>query len=97
MVLQLLRVHKLYEKLRKCEFYNDRIHYLGHIISYKGIHVDSERVEAIRSWPDPRKMIDARYFVGLGGYCRKFIEGYSVGKVEPRYSMERHACELLVP
>ena len=31
--LQLLREHKLYEKLRKYDFYKDKIHYLGHIIS----------------------------------------------------------------
>ena len=31
--LQLLREHNLYVKLRKCNFYKYRIHYLGHIIS----------------------------------------------------------------
>ena len=30
--LKFLREHKLYAKLRKCDFYKDRIHYFGHII-----------------------------------------------------------------
>jgi hypothetical protein len=33
MVLQVLREHQLYAKLRKCSFYQIQIHYLGHIIS----------------------------------------------------------------
>ena len=33
LTLQLLREHKLYAKLSKCDFYRDRIQYLGHIIS----------------------------------------------------------------
>ena len=38
--LQFLRDNKLCENLRKCDFYKDKIHYLGHIISGKGIFVD---------------------------------------------------------
>jgi hypothetical protein len=33
MVLQVLREHPLHSKLRKCSFYQEKIHYLGHIIS----------------------------------------------------------------
>jgi hypothetical protein len=47
MVLQVLREHQLYAKLRKCSFYQRQIHYLGHIISEEGIVVDPEKVEAI--------------------------------------------------
>ena len=31
LTLQLLREHKLYAKMRKCDFYRDRIRYLGHL------------------------------------------------------------------
>ena len=53
--LNLLRENKLYAKLIKCDFYNDRIHYLGHIISNKEIYVDPEKIEAIMSWLAPRR------------------------------------------
>jgi hypothetical protein len=56
MVLQVLREHQLYAKLRKCSFYQRQIHYLGHIISEEGIVVDPEKVEAIREWSVPRNV-----------------------------------------
>jgi hypothetical protein len=48
LVLQVMREHKLYSKLSKCSFYQKKIHYLGHIISEKGITIDLEKIEAIR-------------------------------------------------
>ena len=77
MVLKFLREHKLYAKLSKCEFYKDKIHYLGHIISNKGISMDPEKIEAIMNWPTPRNVTDVRSFVGLAGYYKRFIEGFS--------------------
>jgi hypothetical protein len=44
MVLQVLREHQLYAKLRKCSFYQNQIHYFGHIISKDGIAVDLEKI-----------------------------------------------------
>ena len=76
--LQLLREHnKLFAKLSKCDFYKDKIHYLGHIISEGGIFVDPKKIEAIMNWPNPRNVIDVRSFMGLAGYYRRFIEGIS--------------------
>ena len=65
LVFQFLREHKLYAKLRKCDFYKDRIHYLCHIISEEGISMDPENIEAIMNWPTPRNVTDLRYFMGL--------------------------------
>ena len=73
----MLREHQLYANFSKCDFYRDRIKYLGHIISKKGISVDPEKIEAIMNWPTPRNMMDVRYFMGLAGCYRRFIEGFS--------------------
>ena len=77
LALQLLKEHQLYAKLSKCDFYRDRIQYLGHIISEESISVDPEKIEAIMNWPAPRNVTDVRSFMGLVGYYRRFIEGFS--------------------
>jgi hypothetical protein len=77
LVLQVLREHELYAKLSKFSFYQRQIHYLGHIISEEGIFVDPEKVEAIREWLAPRNVVEVRSFIGLVGYYRRFIAGFS--------------------
>jgi hypothetical protein len=67
LVLQCLREHKLYGKLSKCSFYQSKIHYLGHVISVKGIAVDLAKVEAIMEWPALMNVIEVRSFMGLAG------------------------------
>ena len=75
--LQMLREHQLYAKLSKCDFYRDRIQYLGHIILEEGILVDPENIEIIMNWSSPRNVTYVRSFMGLAGYYRRFIEGFS--------------------
>jgi len=75
--LQVLRENQLYAKLSKCSFYQRKIQYLGHIISEEGISVDPSRIEAIKEWPTSRNMTEVRLFMGLAGYYRRFIEGFS--------------------
>jgi hypothetical protein len=77
MVLQVLREHQLYAKLRKCLFYQEQIHYLGHIISNDGIVVDPEKIEAIKEWSAPKNVTEVRSFMVLAGYYRRFITGFS--------------------
>jgi hypothetical protein len=72
-----MQEHQLYAKLSKLLFYQNQIHYLGHIISKDGIAVDPEKIEAIREWSVPKNVIEVRSFIGLAGYYRIFIEGFS--------------------
>ena len=76
-ILQILREHKLYAKFSKCEFYKDKIQYLGHVISKEGISVDPDKIKAINQWHVPKDVIDVRSFMGIMGYYQKFIEGFS--------------------
>jgi hypothetical protein len=68
MVLQVLREHKLYAKISKCIFYQNKIHYLGHIILVDGITIDLEKIESIIGCPMLRNVIEVISFMGLFGY-----------------------------
>jgi hypothetical protein len=50
---------------------------LGHIISAARIEVDPEKIEAIRGWPTPKNVIEVISFMGIFGYYRRFIKGFS--------------------
>ena len=76
-ILQTLREHRLYAKLSKCPFWLDSVAFLGHIVSAEGISVDPQKVEAILNWKPPTSVIEIRSFLGLAGYYRKFVEGFS--------------------
>jgi hypothetical protein len=77
LVLQKLRDHKLYAKLSKCEFWLKQVAFLGHVISKGGISVDPGMVQDVLSWKAPTSVSDIQSFLGLAGYYRRLIEGFS--------------------
>jgi hypothetical protein len=77
LVLQKLRENQLYAKLNKCEFWLEEVSFLGHIIFEGGISIDPSKVKYVLSWKTPQNILDIRSFLGLVGYYRRFIEGFS--------------------
>ena len=43
----------------------------------EGISVDLEKIKEIEDWPVPKDVTDVRFFMGITGYYRRFIEGFS--------------------
>nr|GFD41547.1 putative reverse transcriptase domain-containing protein [Tanacetum cinerariifolium] len=53
------------------------VHFLGHVVSRDGIHMDHSKVESVKNWKNPESSTEIRSFLGLAGYYRRFIENFS--------------------
>ncbi|KAD7477260.1 hypothetical protein E3N88_00396 [Mikania micrantha] len=76
-VLETLRQKKWYAKFSKCDFWLEKVAFLGHVVSAEGITMDPAKVEAITKWPRPTSVTEVRSFLGLVGYYRRFVDGFS--------------------
>ncbi|GJU30610.1 putative nucleotidyltransferase, ribonuclease H [Tanacetum coccineum] len=76
-ILELLKKEELYAKFSKCEFWIPKVQFLGHVIDNKGIHVDPAKIESVKDWASPKTPTEIHQFLGLAGYYRRFIEGFS--------------------
>ena len=70
-------------KPSKCEFFKQRIAYLGHIVADKGIKTDPKKIEAIVNWPVPKTVHDDCSFLGF----TKTITGNSFRNMPRRLSL----------
>jgi hypothetical protein len=50
---------------------------LGHVLSEEGVVVNPDKIRSIMEWPTPKDILDIRSFMGLAGYYRRFIKGFS--------------------
>ena len=77
-VLSRLTNHKWYCKLKKCDFAQTSVEYLGHIISNGTIAIDPNKMKTVTQWATPFKSVkEVQSFLGLIGYYRKFIKDFS--------------------
>jgi len=76
-VLQTLKEHQLYCKLKKCEFWFEEMLFLGHVIIKEGIKINPQKVKAITEWSRPTNVTKIKSFLGLAGYYRKFVKDFS--------------------
>ncbi|GJW32527.1 putative reverse transcriptase domain-containing protein [Tanacetum coccineum] len=77
LILRLLKEEELYAKFSKCDFWLSKVKFLGHVIDNEGIHVDPAKIESIKDWASPKTPTEIRQFLGLAGYYRRFIKGFS--------------------
>ncbi|GJY78124.1 putative reverse transcriptase domain-containing protein [Tanacetum coccineum] len=76
LILKLLKKERIVRH-SKVWFWLSKVQFLGHVIDSEGIHVDPAKIEAIKDWASPKTPTEIRQFLGLAGYYRRFIEGFS--------------------
>jgi hypothetical protein len=77
LVLGTLRKHQLYAKFSKCQFWLKEVGFFGHVLSGGGLSVDPSLIKSIMECQPPTNPTEVRSFLGLAGYYRKFVEGFS--------------------
>ena len=76
-------------KREKCSFFKKHIQYLGHVILKEGIQPLPEKLESIRNMPHPKNPKEAKQFLGLIGYYRKFVPCFA-DIARPLTQLTRH-------
>nr|GEX07572.1 putative reverse transcriptase domain-containing protein [Tanacetum cinerariifolium] len=96
LILKLLKKEQLYAKFSKCEFWIPRVKFLGHMIDSQGIHVDPAKIESIKDWASPKTTTEIRQFLGLAGYYRRFIKGFSKIASAPILALPERSEDFVV-
>uniref|UniRef100_A0A6G1SFF7 RNA-directed DNA polymerase n=1 Tax=Aceria tosichella TaxID=561515 RepID=A0A6G1SFF7_9ACAR len=83
----LLVLKQLFDKLKKanitlnkkkCELLMKSVTYLGHVVTPKGILPDPEKIKSISAFKRPTNITEARSFIGMCNFFRRYIRGFSI-------------------
>ncbi|XP_031257121.1 uncharacterized protein LOC116115112 [Pistacia vera] len=77
-VFQILKANELIVNRKKCLFAQQKLEYLGHLISAKWVEDDLQKIASMLSWLAPHTIKGLRGFLGLTGYYRCFVKGYGL-------------------
>ena len=106
----LIDLRKVFKRLRKfgvklntgkCSWFKKEIKLLGHLISENYIRMNPEKIEAIRRWITPFKLLHIQQFLGICNYYRRFILNfariaaplYNLLKKEIKFAFDQQCIE----
>jgi len=76
-IFRRLRAANVKLHIKKCSLFQQRVQFLGHVLTESGIEVQPEKVSVVQQWPVPRSLTELRSFVGLCSYYRRFIPAFA--------------------
>ena len=76
-VLKHFRLHVLKRKPLKCKFFKEKIEYLGHSVSSKGVWPSRDNLKAVAKYPQPMTCMAIKSFIGVVGHYRCFIRDFA--------------------
>jgi len=99
---QLERLEEVFKRLRsanlklkpsKCFLCQRSVEFLGHVVSEKGLTMQSSKIEAINDWTSCKDVSEVRAFMGLSGYYRRFVKDFS-SIAAPLYGLTQKGVEF---
>ena len=72
-VLKTLQDNELYLKTKKCEFFREKVTFLGHVISHNKVEMDPKKIQIIKDWGSLETKKDVQRFLGFANFYRRFI------------------------
>ena len=75
-VFQKFRDNNFKLSVKKCKFFRDRVHYVGHIVSADEIRADPEKTDKITTWPEPQNVDELCANLGFASYYRKVLKKF---------------------
>jgi len=70
------------------------IDFLGHVVSADGILMHDAKISAITDWSPCKNISEVRAFMGLTGYCRRFVKNFSI-IASPLYSLMKKNADFV--
>ena len=77
-VFQKLEEANLKLKPQKCKFAQEKIEYLGHTLTAKGVCPNDGKVQAVIECPRPQNIKEVKSFLGLVNYYRRHLQNLAV-------------------
>jgi hypothetical protein len=73
-VLQILQDNQLYLKPEKCDWEQEKVEYLGLLVSKGSVRMDPVKIQAVKDWPTPKSKKDVQIFLGFVNFYRRFVQ-----------------------
>ena len=91
-VFERLREYNVTANKKKCEFWQNRVSFFGHVFSEEGIEPSMDKVKAIVEASEPKTPDEVRSLLGMCQYLSRFIPNYST-VVEPLRELTKSKSE----